>query len=552
MGIRSGGTVVIVGGVAGGASCAARLRRLREDLRILLVDRGPHVSFANCGLPYFVGQVIVDEAKLLMAKPELFRDRFNIEVRTRTEAGGIDRAAKTLRLTDLGTGAIDTVAYDALVLSPGAAPIRPDLPGADLPGIFTVRSIPDTRAIRSWIDQHQTGTALVVGGGFIGLEMAENLRHRGLEVILLERNAQVMAPLDPEMAAPVAQRLRQHGIQLRFSETLTGFRPENGRLAAVLANGQTIATDLVILALGVRPETRLAVETGLPLGGRGGIAVDDQQRTIDPAIWAVGDATEARDVVLGQDVVLPLAGPANRQGRIAADAIAGRPTTFRGVQATAICGVFGLQAACTGASEKALARAGITDATAVHLHPGSHASYYPGAKPIHLKVIFRPSDGRLLGAQAVGEDGVDKRIDAIAMAIQLGGTIDDLAEAELCYAPQFGAAKDPVNLAGMIAQNIRNGDLPQASWATPGPDLLDVRDPMEIAKNPLPGATCIPLNDLRRRYQELPADRTWSVACAAGQRASFAVRFLNQHGYRAKMLPGGMITRTNAATKAST
>lgn len=541
MGIRHGGTVIVVGGVAGGASCAARLRRLREDLRIILVDRGPHVSFANCGLPYFVGSVIADEAKLLVAKPELFRDRFNIEVRTRTEAHSIQREQRTLNLTNLDDATTETITYDALVLSPGAAPLRPDLPGIDLPGIFTVRSIPDTRAIRAWIDAHGTGTALVVGGGFIGLEMAENLRHRGLAVDLLERNAQVMGPLDPEMASVVAHRLRDHGITLHFQRTLTGFSHHEGQLIAHTQQGDLTAS-LVILALGVKPETRLAVDAGLALGARGGIAVDAHQRTSDPAIWAVGDATETRDVVLGQEVVLPLAGPANRQGRIAADVIAGREASFRGVQATAICGVFGLQAACTGASEKALKRAGQTDIAAVHLHPGSHASYYPGAKPIHLKVIFRPSDGRLLGAQAVGEDGVDKRIDAIAMAIQLGGSIDDLAEAELCYAPQFGAAKDPVNLAGMIAQNVQRGDLPQARWEHLGQALLDVREPAEVARLPMPGARHIPLGELRRRHTELEYGPTWQVLCAAGQRASFAVRFLNQQGHRAELLPGGMTT----------
>ena len=543
MSIRVNGTVVIVGGVAGGASCAARLRRLREDLRIILIDRGPHVSFANCGLPYFVGQVISDEAKLLVAKPALFRDRFNIEVRTRTEAIAIDRQARTVTFQDLDHNITETVEYDALVLSPGAAPIRPELPGIELPGIFTVRSIPDTHAIRAWIDQHQTGTALVVGGGFIGLEMAENLRHRGLKVIMLERNPQVMAPLDPEMADIVAERLQANGVQLELNRSLTGFQTAETGLIATLADGGTIATDLVILAIGVKPETRLALSAGLTIGQRGGIAVDDHQRTNDPAIWAVGDATETRNVVMGQDVVLPLAGPANRQGRIAADVIAGREARFRGVQATAICGIFGLQAACTGASEKALQKAGITDMAAVHLHPGSHASYYPGAKPVAMKLVFRPSDGRILGAQAVGEDGIDKRIDAIAMAIQLEGTIDDLAEAELCYAPQFGAAKDPVNLAGMIAQNVRNGDLPQTSWSMVGEDVLDVREPAEIAKSPFPDAVTIPLNDLRKRYLELPADRTWKVVCAAGQRASFAVRFLNQHGRQAELLPGGMATR---------
>ncbi len=544
-----GKRVLIVGGVAGGASCAARLRRLDEEAEIVVFDRGPHVSFANCGLPYFVGNVIADERKLLVASRELFHERFNIEVRTRHDVVAIDRAARTIRVRSLderGGGSERVERYDALVLAPGAAPIRPPLPGIDLPGIFAVRTIPDSVRIRRWIEERQPVRALVVGGGFIGLEMVENLAVRGLRTTVLEKLPQVMPPLDPEMAHGVAQHLLGRGVELRLGDGLAGFEAGRGsEIIAITESGARVATDLVILSIGVRPETALARAAGLPLGPRGGIAVDAEMRTADPCIWAVGDAVEVRDVLTGQEVIVPLAGPANRQGRVAAESICGRARQFRGVQATAVVGVFGLTVACTGASEKGLRRAGVTAFEKVYLHPGHHAGYYPGAKPIQLKLLFSVPDGRVLGAQAVGAEGVEKRIDVIATSIQMGGGVRDLAEAELCYAPQFGAAKDPVNLAGMVAVNHLDGLMPLADWQRLGATdavLLDVRDADEWAAGHVEGALHIALPELRHRHDELPRDRPIAIYCGVGQRAYYATRFLLQHGYRAANLSGGYAT----------
>jgi NADPH-dependent 2,4-dienoyl-CoA reductase/sulfur reductase-like enzyme/rhodanese-related sulfurtransferase len=545
-GSGSGRRILIVGGVAGGASCAARLRRLDEAAAIAVFDRGPYVSFANCGLPYHVGDVISDERKLLVTSAEGFRERFRVDVRTETEALAIDRTARTLRVRDLRSGAERDEPWDALVLAPGAAPVRPPLPGVDLPGVFAVRTIPDTRRIRAWIDERRAKQAVVIGGGFIGLEMAENLAHRELAVTILEKLPQLMPPLDPEMAAPVAEHVAAQGVALRLGHGLAAIESApGGGLAVVAESGARLPADLVILAIGVRPETGLARAAGLAIGPRGGIAVDEQMRTSDPAIWAVGDAVEARDVVTGQEVVVPLAGPANRQGRIAAESIAGRPTRFRGVQATAVVGVLGMTVASTGASEKGLRRAGVTGFEKVYLHPGHHAGYYPGAQPIHLKLLFSRADGRVLGAQAVGGEGVDKRIDVIATAIQFGGTVHDLAEAELCYAPQYGAAKDPVNLAGMIAVNVLAGDMELADWerlAETDALIVDVREPEEFAGGHVPGAVNLPLSQLRERHAELPRDRELWLCCGVGQRGYYAARFLAQQGVRARNLSGGYTT----------
>lgn len=537
--------ILIVGGVAGGASCAARLRRLDESAQIILFDRGPHVSFANCGLPYFVGDVITDVEDLIVASPKLFTERFAIEVRTRHEVTRIDLAKRTIWVHDLAEDRTVCEGYDALVLAPGAAPIRPPLPGIDLPGIFAVRSIPDSIRIRDWLTRRNPSRAIVVGGGFIGLEMAENLAHRGLHVTVLEKLPQVMPPLDAEMAQPVADHLRAQGVELRLGDGLAGFEAEGDHLVALTESGARLDGGLVILAIGVRPETNLASAAGLALGQRGGIAVDEHMRTSDQHVWAVGDAVESRDVVTGQEVILPLAGPANRQGRIAAESIAGVPRPFRGVQATAVVGVFGLTVATTGASEKGLRRAGVTTFERVWLHPGHHAGYYPGARPIHLKLLFSVPDGRILGAQAVGLDGVDKRVDVIAMAIQMGASVRDLAEAELCYAPQFGGAKDPVNLAGMIATNHLDGRMPLADWAALGANghrTLDVREPAEFAAGHVPGAVNIPLSELRERWHELPPGMPLDVYCGVGQRAYYAVRFLRQHAIDAANLSGGWQT----------
>ena len=569
--------IIIVGGVAGGASCAARCRRLDESAEIILLERGPYVSFANCGLPYYVGDVITDESKLLVANAALFRDRFAIEVRTGHEAVEIDRAAREIAVKDLSSGHTYHETYDALVLSPGAVAIRPPLPGIDLPGIFVLRTIPDSRQIRAWIAEKNAKRAVVVGGGFIGLEMAENLVHRGLSVTVVEMLDQVMPPLDAEMARPVQDHLEKQGIEVALGDGVAGFESRGGQIVVATKSGAQHAGDIVILAIGVRPETALAKAAGLELGARGGIRVNDQMLTNDPHIWAVGDAIEVRDFITGEGTLIPLAGPANRQGRIAADAICGRASTFRGVQGTAICGLFGLTVASTGASEKSLRRAGIKDFDKVYLHPANHVGYYPGAKPIHLKLLFRKSDGKILGAQAIGEADVDKRIDVIATAIQFEGTVFDLEESELCYAPQFGAAKDPVNYAGMIAANFLRGDVPLGDWkeliaaleakeisgATVhvGPTsrrpasqsdatsaqpssavLVDVRDPDEFEEGHIPGAINLPLNELRSRVDELPRDRELLLYCRVGQRGYYAARLLMQHGFRVKNLSGGLLT----------
>ncbi len=537
--------VIIVGGVAGGASCAARLRRLDEAATIIIYDRGHYVSFANCGLPYRVGNVITDDKKLLVASGELFRSRFNIETRVRHDVEVINREAKIIHVRNLENNTVTDESYDVLVLAPGAAPIRPPIPGIDSPGIFSLRTIPDTRRVMAWLNDHKATSALVVGGGFIGLEMAENLRHRELAVTIVEKAPHVMPPLDAEMAVLVRDCLEKNGITTHLGTAVTSFTMTNNMVSAALDNGQHVQADIVLLAIGVRPESGLAREAGLELGTSGGIRVDEHMRTSDPHIFAVGDVVESRSVITGDYQLMPLAGPANRQGRIAAEAIAGRNSRFRGVQGTSVCGLFGLTIACTGLNERQLHARGQA-VSVVHLHPGHHAGYYPGAHPIHLKVIYDPTDGRLLGAQGIGQEGVDKRIDVIAMAIQLGGTIHDIAEAELCYAPQFGAAKDPVNIAGFIAGNQLSQDAPAimdiAAVGHDGMPVLDVREPAETAQGTVDGAICIPLSVLREQWQSLPKNQPLAVMCAAGQRAYYAVRFLRQHDIDARLVPGGYAT----------
>lgn len=553
--------VIIVGGVAGGASCAARLRRLDEKAEILMVERGPYVSYANCGLPYHVGGVIQKEASLLVANEQTFRVQFNMEVRTNCEAVEILPKKKTVKLRDVKTGEVTTHAYDKLVLSPGAASVRPPLPGIDLPGIFHVRTVPDVRAINEWIEKgnpflagmhrysgFQTRRpktrAVVIGGGFIGLEMVENLVHRGFEVTLVELLDQVLPPVDKEHARVVESFLKKHGVRLALNDGVAGFKQAaNNTIEVETKSGKSYPADVVILALGVRPDTTLAKTAGLEIGERGGIRVDERMRTSDPYIFAVGDAVEVKDFVTGEWSLIPLAGPANRQGRIAADVIAGRDSRFRGVQGTSIIGLFGAAVAWTGVSEKTLQRIGDKDYEKIYLYPNSHAGYYPGAVPIAMKVIFRKSDGKLLGAQALGRDGVDKRISAFAALLQMGATIYDLEEAELCYAPAFGSAKDPVNFAGMVAADVLRGDMPLSHWneAKTG-FVLDVREPVELAVENVENAVNIPLGQLRSRLKELPRDKEIHVLCRSGQRAYYATRILLQNGFKAKNVAGGMLS----------
>jgi NADPH-dependent 2,4-dienoyl-CoA reductase/sulfur reductase-like enzyme/rhodanese-related sulfurtransferase len=552
--------ILIVGGVAGGASCAARLRRLCEQCEIVVFERGPYVSFANCGLPYYVGNVIKSEEKLLVAKPKRFREYFNIEVRTENEVIGINREKKEIEVRDLKTGKTYREGYDALVLSTGASAIRPPLPGIDLPGIFVLRTIPDSREIRRAMKD--ASHAVIVGGGYVGLEMAENLARRGLSITIVEMLDQVMPPLDPEMAALVANHLRDSGVDLRLGSAVESFHQgPSGNITASTTSGDEIDADIVILSIGVRPESSLAKGAGLELGERGGIRVDDRMQTSDPNIWAVGDVVEVQDLVTGTWQPLALAGPANRQGRIAAATIKAAldPDTrsatsrvrFRGVQGTSVCGVFGLAIATTGANEKALNRAGIDNHEKIYLHPHNHVTYYPGAREMHMKVLFAKGDGRVLGAQAIGKSDVARRIDVISMAIQMGGTVYDLEESELCYAPQFGAAKDPVNLAGMIAANYLRGDSPLAEWeALDGTQaqVLDVRTAAEYKKGHIPGAKNIPLQELRARLSELSNTvEIWPV-CQRGQRSYYATRILMQNGFKVKNLSGGMQTYSNHKT----
>lgn len=541
--------VLIVGGVAGGASCAVRLRRLDEQAEIFLYERGPDVSFANCGLPYYLGGVIEDRQRLLVASPDRFRDLFRIEVRANREVTRIHRAEKTVEVKNLQSGAVTREPYDVLVLAPGASPIKPPLPGVDLPGVFTLRSLTDMDRIAAWIDRQAPRRAVVVGGGYIGLEMVENLHRRKIDVTVLERLGQVMPQMDPEMVAPVHGLLKSKGVDLRLSNGVVslGMGPRE-TLAVTTSSGEPFEAELVILAVGVRPDVHLAREAGLEIGELGGIRVDEQMRTSDPAIYAVGDAVEVRDWVTGRWSLVPLAGPANRQGRLAADAICGRDAKFRGSQGTGIVGIFGLTLAMTGANEKTLQAAGIPYRK-TYTHSPSHATYYPGADMMALKLLYTPESGQLLGAQVVGRSGVDKRIDVLAMALQKRATVFDLEEAELAYAPQYGSAKDPINIAGMVGANVVRGDVDVAHWedwyealAADGqaPLTIDVRPAAMAAASSVPGAVNIPLGELRSRLDELPRDRQIWVHCGVGQTSYYATRILQQHGFRVRNLSGGI------------
>ena len=500
-------------------------------------------------MPYYVGRVIRDRQRLLLATPERYRDWFGIEVRTRHEVRRIDRAAHTVEVMNIQTGAVFTRDYDALVLALGAAPVRPPLPGFDLPGVFSLRNLADLDAMCGWMDQHEAAHAVVIGASFLGLEMADNLVRRGLEVTLLEMSEQVMPLMDAEMVAPVSAELAKQGVAVRLGQRVAAIEPAGAhRLNVITQTKERFPADVVLLAMGVRPDVRLAQECGLEIGALGGIRVDDQMRTSDPAIFAVGDAVEVRDFVTGRTALVPLAGPANRQGRLVADVICGRDAHFRGTQGTGVVGVFDLTLATTGATEKSLNRAGVAYQR-IYTHLTHHAAYYPGAELLTMKLLFSPSDGRVLGAQAVGRAGVDKRIDVVAFAIQTGATVYDLEEAELSYAPQYGSAKDPLNMAGFVAGNILRGDVDPAQWdewkirqesPETAPLVVDVRTPTEYAAASVPGAINIPLGELRARLGELPRDREIWVHCGVGQRSYYASRILKQRGFQVRNLAGGM------------
>ncbi len=550
--------LLIVGGVAGGASAAARARRLSEDAHIVLFERGPDVSFANCGLPYYVGGEIVDRKKLLVTTPEQLRTRFKLDVRTGSSVEAIDRKAKKVRVRDLATGQEYEESYDKLILAPGAAPLRPPIPGIELPGIYTLRNLSDVDRIKEQVDQGAK-QAVVVGAGFIGLELVENFVKRGIATTVVELQDQVLPPFDKEMTTPIVETLQANGVTVLLSQSAVGFEETPNGLIVKLKSGQQLQAQLVILGVGVRPENKLAVDAGLEVGPRGGIQVNDQLQTSDPDIYAVGDAIEVKDFVSGDPTQVPLAGPANRQGRIAADNIFGRSARYRGTQGTAIVGVFDRTAAMTGASEKSLRRAN-RSYRKVYIHPAHHAGYYPGAEQMTLKLLFAPENGRVLGAQAVGGAGVDKRIDVLAVAIQAGMTVFDLEEMELAYAPQFGSAKDPINMAGFVAGGLLRNDHPQVDvesvLSSPKGQqlfLVDVRTPQEFSAGSIPGAVNIPVDDLRSRLTELPFDRKIAAFCQVGQRGYIATRILLQAGYSVANIGGGFKTYklfqpTNATT----
>jgi len=534
--------VLIVGGVAGGASAAARLRRLDETAEIIIFERGGYISYANCGLPYYIGETIQDRSRLLVQTPESMKARYNIDVRTSSEVMRVNPEQKRITVNSQDRGIYEEE-YDALILSPGAKPVKPPIPGIDSSRIFTLRSIPDTDRIKAYVDREDIRSAVVVGGGFIGVEMAENLRLRGLEVTLVEASPHILAPFDSEMVAFAEKELEDHGVRLLLGDGVQSFRDEEMGIRVVLLSGLEVQADMVILAIGVKPDTEFLQDSGIALGPRGHILVDETMQTNWKDVYAVGDAVEIQDYVLGTRGSIPLAGPANKQGRIAADRICGLPSTYKGTQGTAIIKIFNLTGASTGVNERTLARLNIPYRT-VCVHPSSHATYYPGAKPIALKLIFN-DEGRILGAQAFGHEGVDKRIDVIATVLRLNGTVHDLAELELTYAPPFSSAKDPVNMAGYLAQNILDGLTEVATLKDLDafdPDqqiLLDVRTKAEYDRGHIEGAQHLPVDELRNRLDELDPDKEIIACCAVGVRGYLASRILSQHGFKVKNLTGG-------------
>ncbi|MHB9031779.1 MAG: FAD-dependent oxidoreductase [Anaerolineae bacterium] len=539
---------IVIGGVAGGATAAARLRRNDEHAEIVILERGKFVSFANCGLPYHIGQVIEERDALLVSTPQKLHEEFNIDVRTQQEVIKIDRQAKTVEVRDLaksdGTYLLD---YDKLVLSPGAKPVVPPIPGLDLPGVYRLRDIPDMDAIKQQVDANHTQTAIVIGGGFIGLELAENLQARGLAVAVVEMLNQVMTPIDYEMAALVHRHLREKGICLLLGDGLRQVVKEDGKLKAVLASGRSIAAEMLLLAIGVTPENTLAKEAGLEIGPRGHVVVNEHMQTSDPSIFAVGDVVQVLCPINNQMTAMPLAGPANRQARIAADFMTGKPASYRGTVGAAIVKVFDLTVAAVGLNSRTLETQHIPFKSSIN-HTADHVTYYPGSTTQSVKLLYTPDTGKLLGAQVVGMNAVDRTIDVLSTAIQANMTVFDLEHLELSYAPPYGAAKDPVNIAGFVASNYLRGDTTLISWkelADLDPNqygILDVRTDPEWTLGHIPGAMHIENIKLRKRLNELDKDKTWIVYCKIGRRAYVTERILRQNGFKVANLTGGWTT----------
>ena len=548
--------VVIIGGVAGGASAAARLRRLDEKADIVLIERGDYVSYANCGLPYYIGGEITEKSALAVQTPESLRRRLGLDVRTGNEVVEIDPARKVIMVLETETGTIYSESYDKLILSPGAEPIRPPIPGADDPRVFTLRSIPDTYAISEYIEKNKPRRVLVVGAGYIGLEMVENLSKAGLEVIVAELASHVIAPLDEDIASDVHHYLKSMGVRLLLNNGVKAIEPKKDSLLVQL-NYDDVSVDMVLMSIGVTPESSLAKAAGLELGPKGAIVVDDTLRTSDEHIYAVGDAVQVINRVSGLSSYIPLAGPANKQGRIAADNIAGIHRTYKGTQGSAILKLFDMTVGSTGLNEAAV-QAGGLDYDKVFLSPSSHAGYFPGAGSMSMKILFEKPSGKLLGAQIVGFGGVDKRLDVLGMAISQGLTAEDLTELELAYAPPFSSAKDPVNMAGYIIQNILEGLVHQFHWhdvenlQSQNAQILDVRTPLEYAGGYIEGAIHIPVDDLRENIQFLDKNKPVYIYCHSGVRSYYACRILEAYGFRTFNLGGGFRLYSSIALDNST
>ncbi len=538
--------VIIVGGVAGGASTAARLRRMDENAEVIMIERGEYISFANCGLPYYIGGVIEERDSLLVQTVEGMSEKFNMDIRVLSEVIKIDPSQKNITIKNLKTNEVYEESYDKLVLSPGANPIKPPIPGiTEAENLFTLRNIPDTDTIKSFVDNKNPKSAVVIGGGFIGIEMAENLHHKGIDVTIVEAADQIMGPIDFEMASILHNHIKTKDVDLVLGDGVKSFESKGKKI--ILQSGKEIKTDLIVFAIGVRPESQIAKDANLKVGDRGGIQVNEYLQTSDENIYAIGDAVEVVDYISGKPTMIPLAGPANKQGRIVANNICDKPEKYAGTMGTSVAKVFDMTVASTGNNEKLLKARG-DKYEAIHIHPGSHAGYYPGAAQISMKMLFNPETGKIYGAQAVGIDGVEKRIDVMATAISANMKATDLKELELAYAPPFSSAKDPVNMLGFVATNIIDGLVSIVQWHEVDDILkhdgilVDVRETIEHKAGSIEGSKLISLGELRNHLNELPKDKTIYVYCQVGIRGYNASRILTQNGYNVKNLDGGFVT----------